>query len=86
MEGEAVAVWGGLHGNILHCKFAAFTLASLRATEQWLRRYRSGDGLANGYYLVDGADRGGGWDLELREYAGGGAGGNHARHRYADRV
>src|SRR5215472_10095710 len=39
---------------------------------------------SDGYYLVDGSDRGGRWDLELREHEDRGAGGDHARHRYAD--
>ena len=59
-------------------------LASLRRADRWVRPYTSLEQKSDGYYVGDGEDRGGGWDLELREYGEGGAGGDYARHRYAD--
>src|SRR5271166_4652360 len=39
----------------------------------------------NGYHMVDGSDRGRGRHLDAGKYGEGSSGGDHARHRHADR-
>ena len=82
-------VGGGLGGSTAERS----TLASLRGTGPSAalragcsRPHTDIGGKADGYYLADGTDSGGGRDLELGEHGEGGARGDHARHRYADRV
>lgn len=95
MRRDAVAVWvgpkraekratgdtpfasGGTDEGV--CLYTSFS-----RTKYSTCSYTAWEESSHGYYVVDGEDRGGGRDLELREYGEGGAGGDHARNRYAD--